>query len=213
MDSVRKQNQITKLGNSMNAIYRTEEKMTGYTSLATEAVYQEMKESTSELHSTFARNVSHELRTPLAILYGYAEMLATGDIGELTSDQHHAVKTITDHARVLSKLVERIDVLLAIESHLTAFLPLTFAGLVAQVLDEKRPLAEQAEIVLETQVDPDTPFVWGDPQQLRQAVECLVENALKFTPRGGRVSVQLYTEAERVYLVVADTGIGMASRN
>ncbi|MBN1888817.1 MAG: hypothetical protein JW850_12560 [Thermoflexales bacterium] len=192
----------------MTAIAKIE-KMTGYTLLATETLYKE-KEFASELHSTFARNVSHELRTPLAILYGYAEMLANGDMGELTSGQHYAVKTITERARVLNKLIERIDVLLAIEANLTAFLPLALAEAVTQVLDVKRTLAAQAGITLEAQIESNIPFVRGDPQQLHHAIECLVENALKFTPSGGRVSVRLYAEQERVYLAVADTGIGMA---
>lgn len=196
----------------MNSVYGIKEKMADCDQPATNSLCQKMKAPLNEIHSTFARNVSHELRTPLTILYGYAEMLSSGDMGELTADQQYAVKIISDRARVLGKLVERIDVLLAIEANTTTLLPLTLAELAAKALEEKHLAAAHAGVALQVQLDSNIPFVWGDPQQLCQAIECLVENALKFTPRNGQVLVQLYAERDRVCLVVNDTGIGMTSQ-
>jgi signal transduction histidine kinase len=174
-------------------------------------VYKRMvKEPVDEIHSIFAQNVSHELRTPLTILYGYAEMLSSGDMGELTAKQQHAANIITDRARVLGKLVERIEVLLAIEANMTTSLPLAFAEIVTPVIEGKRQAAARAGIALEAQLEPNTPFVWGDPQQLGQVIECLIENALKFTPSGGQVSVQVYAEQDQVCMAVTDTGMGMS---
>jgi signal transduction histidine kinase len=167
------------------------------------------KEPLNGIHSVFVQNVSHELRTPLTILYGYAEMLSNGDMGELTAEQQYAATIITDRARVLGTLIERIEVLLAIEASKTTLLPLAFAEVVAEALDGKCLHAARAGVTLEVRLDPNVPFVWGDSQQLRQATACLVENALKFTPNGGWVSVHVYAEPERVCLAVSDSGIGM----
>lgn len=195
----------------MDSARRIEGKMADCAQASFYSLRQKMtRQPLDEIHSTFARNVSHELRTPLTIICGYAEMLSNGDMGELNVEQQCAVEIIADRARMLRKLIERIEVLLAIEAGMTALLPLAFAELVAQALEGKYTMAAQAGITLETRFEPDIPFVWGDPQQLHQAVECLIENALKFTPSGEQVSVQLYAEPDRVCLAVTDTGIGMS---
>lgn len=191
----------------MDSTYRIEDKMqAGFYSVCQKLARQ----SLDEIHSTFARNVSHELRTPLTMICGYAEMLSNGDMGELNAEQQYAAKIITDRARLLHKLIERIEVLLAIEANMTALLPLALAEIVVQALEEKYTAAARAGITLETRLEPNIPFVWGDPQQLRQAIECLIENAFKFTPGGGQVSVHVYAESDRICLAVADTGIGMS---
>lgn len=183
--------------------------MINYAQPTTDSLCPKMKEPLDGIYSTFARNVSHELRTPLAILCGYAEMLSNGDMGELGADQQYAAILITDHARILSKLIERIEVLLAIEANLTTLSPLALAEVAARALEDKYLAAARAGITLEVQLESNIPFVWGDSYQLHQAIECLVENALKFTPSGGQVSVRLYAEMERVCLAVTDTSIGM----
>jgi signal transduction histidine kinase len=197
----------------MHSVHEIEEKMADCAQLEMNSLYKKMaKEPLDEIHSTFAQNVSHELRTPLTILYGYAEMLSGGDMGELNADQQNAANIITDRARMLGKLIERIEVLLAIEANITTLLPLAFAELVTQVMEGKHQAAARAGITLEAQFEPNIPLVWGDPQQLGQAIECLIENALKFTPSGGKVSVQVYAEPGQVCLAVTDTGMGMTSQ-
>jgi signal transduction histidine kinase len=194
---------------SMDLVHGVEKEMIDGARPATDSLYQKMKEPLNEIHSTFVQNVSHELRTPLTILYGYAEMLSNGDMGQLTAKQQCAASVITDRARLLGKLIERIEILLAIEANLTTLLPLAFAELVAKAMDGKHLHAARAGITLEVHLDLNVPFVWGDPQQLRQAIECLIENALKFTPSGGQVGVHVYAESDQVCLAVTDSGIGM----
>ena len=162
-----------------------------------------------DLHSTFIQNVSHELRTPLTIIQGYAELLGDGSLGALAPEQQEAISVIVDRTYVLRTLVKRIDVLLEVEAHATTSLPLALDEIVAKVVKGRRAAATQARLTLEEHLEPGLPPVSGDPYHLQQAIDCLLENALKFTSGGGRVEVQVYTEPGWVCLAVTDTGIGM----
>ncbi len=162
-----------------------------------------------DLHSTFIQNVSHELRTPLTIIQGYAELLGDGSLGALAPEQQEAVFVIVDRVCALRTLVERINILLEVEAHAIALLPLALDEIVAEVVKGRRTAATQAGLTLELHLEPGLPPVSGAPYHLQQAIDCLLENALKFTPGGGRVEVQVYTEPGWVCLAVTDTGIGM----
>jgi two-component system phosphate regulon sensor histidine kinase PhoR len=163
-----------------------------------------------DLHYTFIQNVSHELRTPVTIIQGYAELLGDGSLGALAPEQQEAIFVIVDRVYELRTLVERIDILLAVEAHETASLPLALDEIVAEAVKRRRAAATQAGLTLEVHLEPDPPPVSGDRHHLQRAIDCLLENALKFTPQGGRVKVQVYTEPGWVCLAITDTGIGIA---
>ncbi|MCK4450865.1 MAG: hypothetical protein KAX26_09765, partial [Anaerolineae bacterium] len=162
-----------------------------------------------DLHSTFVQNISHELLTPLGIILGYAELLHNGDLGALAPEQQEAAGIILNRAYELRTLVDRTGILMAVEAHTDISVPLALPEVVTEVVTSKRADATRAGITLEAHLEPGLPLVSGDPYHLQQAVECLVENALKFTPGGGRVEVQVYAEPSGVCLAVTDSGIGM----
>jgi CheY-like chemotaxis protein/two-component sensor histidine kinase len=164
-----------------------------------------------ELHSIFIQTVAHELRTPVSIIHGYAEMLREGGLGQLAPEQQRAVTVIANRAIELRNMVERIGMVLAIETHAVASLPLSLSDLVARAVEEHSPMATEAGLALELHVAPDLPLMSGDPYLLEHAVECLLDNALKFTPQGGQIKVEVYTEPGWICLTVTDTGIGMAA--
>jgi two-component system sensor histidine kinase/response regulator len=163
-----------------------------------------------DFQSIIFRNVEHELRTPLTIIQGYAEVLRDGDLGALTPEQQKAILTIVDHAYELQTIVERISILMVIETHKTVLQPLTLDEVFAEVVERKRAEAKRAGLTLELHLEPDLPPVLGNPYQLQQTINCLLENALKFTPGGGQVEAQVYTKPGWVCLAVTDTGIGIA---
>ncbi len=163
-----------------------------------------------ELQSAFIQNVSHELRTPLTIIQGYAELLSDGSLGALAPEQQEAIFVIVDRTSELRTLVERVGVLMAIEAHTGEPVPTTLDEVIAEVMMKKaRAAAIQAGLTLEIHLEPNLPPVSGDPYHLEQAIGCLLDNAIKFTPCGGQVKVQTYTESGWVCLAVTDTGIGM----
>ncbi|MEA3339837.1 MAG: ATP-binding protein [Chloroflexota bacterium] len=171
------------------------------------------------LQSTFIRNVSHELRTPLSIIQGYAELLGDGDLS--VPERQQAAIVITRRAGELRTMVKRIDTLMAIEAHKGISSPLALDKIIAEAVQERRPAAAAAGLALEARLEPDLALVAGDLYHLRQAIDCLLENALKFTPNGGRVEVRAYatppappyeegsTKAGWVCLEVNDSGVGI----
>ena len=162
-----------------------------------------------DVHSTFIRNVSHELRTPLSVLMGYAELLNAGELGALAPEQQEAMFIIMNRAQELRTMVARISTILAIQANEFLRQPLALSALVSQMMEVQRAKANEDGIVLELDIAPDTPQIVGDPQLLQQAIECLVENSIKFTPNDGRVDIRISAEPGFVNLTVADTGIGI----
>jgi signal transduction histidine kinase len=151
------------------------------------------KADLEELHAIFIQNVSHELRTPLGIIQGYAELLRDGDLGALAPEQQQVVTTIVNRACQLRTIVERVGIILANKVHATASMPFPMDAIVIEVVEGKRASADEVGLELEMHLEPDLPLLAGDPDQLQHAVDCLLDNALKFTPRGGRVEVRLGT--------------------
>lgn len=168
-----------------------------------------LPEGLDELHNTFIRNVSHELRTPLAVLKGYAELLHDGDLGDLAPEQRQAMFVIVNRAEEMHKIVARVGALMAVQSNATVAEPITLSAIVAQMLEAQRAKAAEAGITLAADLASDVPQVLGDAEQLREAIDCLVENAIKFTPNGGRIDIQVGATPECVNFTVADSGIGM----
>lgn len=166
-----------------------------------------------EIHNTFIRNVSHELRTPLAVLMGYADLLHNGELGALSPEQRQAVSIIANRTEELRKTVTRIDTLLAVQANKYLQQPLTLPGLVTQAVEAQRRRAEAAGLTLELHLSTDLPRIIGDGEQLQLAFECVIENAIKFTPRGGHIIAQLWADPQGINLSVADTGIGIAQED
>lgn len=168
------------------------------------------KPELNDLQFSIIENISHELRAPLAVVLGFSEMLQNGDMGSLEPQQRDAVVAIVSHAQQLHTVVERIGTLMEVRAQTEAdTAPTALGDLVTAVVETRRPAAAQAGLELEARVEQGLPLVAGNPLQLKQAADCLLDNALKFTTRGGRVEVRAYSESGAVCLAVTDTGIGM----
>ena len=167
------------------------------------------KGGTEGPYSTFIQNASHELRTPLSIIQGYAELLHGGELGSLAPEQQQAITIISNRARELRAMVERIDTLMAIEAGQAVSMDFSVGELVTEVVEERRKAAEWAGLTLELHLDPELPTVRGDPYHLRYAIDSLLDNGIKFTPEGGSVKVHVGADAEGIRLDVIDTGVGI----
>jgi len=163
-----------------------------------------------KVHNTFIRNVSHEFRTPLTVLMGYADLLYTGELGTLSLEQQRAMSIIVNRTQELKKMVTRISTLLAVQTHKYVRQPLMLPNLITQVAEAERVCAEAAGITLELHLSMEVPHIIGDDEQLQLAMECLIENAIKFTPRGGNIAIHLWADQRWINLSVSDTGIGIA---
>jgi signal transduction histidine kinase len=162
------------------------------------------------LKGEFVQNVSHELRTPLTIVLGHAELLASGEMGELPREQREPVAAVARHARKLSQLVDNLTALLDAGAWAMKHEQVDLAGLVRTRWADFQSAAKRAGVAWAADIAPGALPVRGDHTYLRQVVDNLFDNALKFTPPGGAVTVRVWQEEASVALEVADTGIGIS---
>ncbi|MGJ3238841.1 MAG: ATP-binding protein [Anaerolineae bacterium] len=160
------------------------------------------------------RVASHDLRSPLALAAGYADMV-TIDTPDPNSPVHFYIDTIKQQIERMSNLVED---LLRVERIRTSPLELRersdMSALLKLVLVNARPLASTKSITLESDIQlADVPLIVADPVLIRQAMENLISNAIKYTPDEGTVRVIAYYDTDRFYFVVEDTGIGIPDDN
>jgi PAS domain S-box-containing protein len=157
----------------------------------------------------FLATMSHELRTPLTSILGWSGLLADGDLNGAASKR--ALESIVRNARAQRRL---IDDLLDISRIITGKLrlnvrPVELAPIIEAVVDGVRPAADAGRIHLRATLDSGTGPVSGDPDRLQQIIWNLLTNAIKFTPKGGRVEVRLGRIASHVEIAIDDTGQGI----
>jgi PAS domain S-box-containing protein len=158
----------------------------------------------------FLATLSHELRTPLNAIYGWARMLEAGRLDETTS--RRATEAILRNAGAQVQLIEDLfDVSRVITGNMRLDVqPLNPAAVLEAALDTVRPTALVKGVALESMIDPRAGALMGDPARLQQVAWNLLINAVKFTPRGGRVSLHLKRVGAQIEIVVRDTGEGIA---
>ncbi|GAB4502897.1 MAG: hypothetical protein Fur0035_24550 [Anaerolineales bacterium] len=167
-------------------------------------------QSAQESQKAFVANVSHELKTPLTSIQGFAQALLDGT-ADTPDSRQQAAQIIYDEAARLHRLSLGLLDLARLDAG-TANLqrePLDLRGLLEAVAEKFSPLARAAGLTL-TFASPPLPALTGDGDRLAQLFTNLVENALKFTPAGGQVSLSARAAQNGVLVEVADTGPGLA---
>ena len=164
------------------------------------------------LKDEFVALVSHELRTPLTSIRGYLELVLDGEAGEVTDDQRQFLGVVERNANRLLDLVGDLLFLAQIEAGKLSleFGAVDLSAVAAESVETARPLAEEKEITLTLATSP-LPLLAGDRARLGQLLDNLVSNAVKFTPRGGRVDVRVSASRESAILEVRDTGMGISA--
>ncbi len=184
----------------------------GYIFVATDMTAE--RES-ARLKDEFVSLISHELRTPLSSILGYLEL--TIEDGQLSPEQRQYLAVVERNASRLLALVGDLLFTAQVDAGRLTLVrqPVDLAGLVVAAVASARPAADAGGVTLAT-TGTDAPVVLpGDPVRLGQALDNLVSNAVKFTPRGGRVVVDLAVREPgrgtdgNVTVAVSDTGIGI----
>ncbi|HJU55959.1 MAG TPA: PAS domain S-box protein, partial [Pyrinomonadaceae bacterium] len=167
-------------------------------------------EDANRLKDEFLATLSHELRTPLTAILGWTKMLRMMELDEATAT--HALETIERNAKAQAQLVEDLlDVSRIITGKLRLDTrPTELVPVVKAAMEAVLPAAAAKSIELRTQLDPLAGPVAGDPARLQQVAWNLISNAVKFTPRGGRVEIRLERVDSHVELIVSDTGQGIS---
>ncbi|TKC97057.1 GAF domain-containing protein [Polyangium fumosum] len=171
-------------------------------------LFHEAQEA-SRVKDEFLGVVSHELRTPLNAILGWARMLRTGAVRE--GNQPRALESIERNAVHQAKLIDDLLDASRITAGKLRLDPsvLELAPVVETAVHAVTPGATNREISLHTTFDTNSVPIFGDPSRLQQVVWNLLSNALKFTPKGGRIDVRLARTGDEAVLVVSDSGRGI----
>ena len=167
---------------------------------------------TEQVRRDFAANVSHELRTPLAGIKAVIETLAEGAI----DDREAAMDFLSRADSEVDRLIIMVEELLELSRIESGEIPLSprpasVASLVREVVERLRPVAERKRVDLNADLTREPGTASLDPDRMEQALVNLVQNAVKFTPEGGAVTVSAYRTADDMVFEVTDTGIGIDS--
>jgi two-component system phosphate regulon sensor histidine kinase PhoR len=158
----------------------------------------------------FVANVSHEFRTPLTAIQGFAETLLGGALND-PEHRERFVQIIRDHAARLARLTQDLLKLSRIEAGKLdlEFHPVSVYQLVQSCVETVRFKAAGKELVLDVHLPEGLPHVQGDSNGLHEVLQNLLDNAVQYTPPGGRLEVTATDEGEQVSITVSDTGIGI----
>jgi signal transduction histidine kinase len=166
----------------------------------------------SAMKEEFLALTTHDLRSPLTVISGVINFFTSGRLGDLTGEQKNMVQMMERNTQNLIELVNDLLDASKLESG-TMRLDLAtieLPALVKELRHQMQPLAAEKEIALEETIPADLPALRADRAKLRRVLVNLVSNALKFTPRGGRVVVGAAAEGAVVRISVTDTGVGIA---
>jgi signal transduction histidine kinase len=164
-----------------------------------------------EMKDQFVGTVSHELRTPLTSMLGYVELVLEGEAGELNDEQERFLGIVSRNCKRLNRLIDdilfvaRIDAgRLSLDPQWVALSELTWAS-----VESAQAAADREEVRLRFASSDELPQLWADPTRLTQMFDNLISNAVKFTPEGGTVTVDVAQNGGSLRVEVADTGVGI----
>lgn len=176
-----------------------------------EAVNAQLKQM-DRLKSKFLAHVSHELRTPLTSIVGFADNMLEGLVGSLNVKQEQYLARIKANGTRLARMITDLLDLSRVEAGklVLSFDHIALQTVVSDVIEQLLPLAITKHLQIEIQSPDPTLLVWADPDRLSQILTNLLDNAIKYTPDGGHISVELsVADQEMARIVVRDNGQGI----
>ena len=202
---------------------RTQERLTKYSEnleglvqqrTAELAIQSARAEEANQAKSQFLANMSHELRTPLTAIVGYSSVLSDGIFGPINDKQKEALQAVTRSSDHLKNLIDDVLNLARVESGKEHAEPVRVGlkdllmqayKLMAQTALNKGLALDYADLPQEL----NDAGLWVDGKHIHQIVINLISNAVKYTPRGGKVTVSADLVVDKVRINVRDTGVGI----
>lgn len=163
----------------------------------------------AHLQAVFLQTTQQELGSPISILQEYARLLTNENLGKLTANQQVALEIMIGRANHLKKMLDRLTVLMTLNNRSVCIQPFNLPDLLAELTPCWHSISAQAGLEFDLQYTSSLPPLKGYYAGLLHAVDCLLENAVKFTPEGGRIEIEVAVEPRWICLTVADTGIGI----
>lgn len=179
-----------------------------------ENAFAELKEN-DEIKSEFISTASHELRTPITVINSYIEMFEGGMLGELSSVQREKVAIISSQIEHMIRLVEDMLDVSRLESKSLKInkSPIMVDDIARKALDDLSRLAGLKEQSVSLTVEGSHSEVEGDGRRIKQVFNNLLTNAIKYTPKKGKIEVVITNGPEEVCVSIIDNGIGVAKKD
>lgn len=203
--------QIIQLRNALQAANRSLEQRVQQRTAELQGALERLSEL-SQMKANFIANISHELRTPLTHVKGYIELLVSESLGTITPEQKHALQVSQQSTARLEGLIDDLIMFsLASRGELSLKLDAVdiarLANLSVKTVEQK---SKDRGVSVHAVLDKERLFVQADSQKIAWALGQLLDNAIKFTPSGGRVVLNIRRETANLVIVsVTDTGIGI----
>ena len=160
------------------------------------------------IKSEFVSTVSHDLRSPLTAILGYIDLIER--VGPMSEAQREFLRRVGVSVQSISTLINDLLDLGRIEAGFdTRRERVSLAALIRLTLEAVEELTAEKNLELSCEVEADLPQVYGIPSQLSQMLTNLINNAVKYTPPGGRIHIQAKREDGQIILQVEDNGLGI----
>ncbi len=171
--------------------------------------YAQLKDL-SDLKDQIIQNVSHELRTPLTFIKGYIELLNEGNMGPINADQRDSLTIVTRKTEDIIHIVNEIISLQAIDRRTLHHRAFEFTPLLQSVIAllEKRRAACLPHTFRLPSADKRLK-IWADPEKIQQLCYNILDNAIKFSPEGGAITLDAFLDGESIHIICRDEGIGI----
>ncbi|HEX6784725.1 MAG TPA: ATP-binding protein [Sphingomicrobium sp.] len=172
-------------------------------------------EEADRVKTDFVANMSYELRTPLTSIGGFAELLGGGYAGELSGKGRDYVSAILESVDRLSKLINDVLDLTTGDTRGVALEKerVDVAGLCRAAAESARPKAAEKLQKLEVEVSASAGHVYGDARRLRESIEHVLQNAIAYTDRKGRISLSADGDKKQAVISISDNGTGIAAED
>lgn len=172
-------------------------------------------EQADRVKTDFVANMSYELRTPLTSIGGFAEMLAGGYAGKLAPAASDYVDAILEAVARLSKLID--DVLDLTQGDTRGIVlereRVDLAGLCRTALEAVQPRAAEKSQKIQADIASESGFVFGDARRLRESIEHVLDNAIAYTDKKGRIRLEADGDETHAVIRISDNGIGIAAED
>lgn len=186
-----------------------------------------------QMKDDFVSSVTHELRSPLTAIKGYINFILDGKSGAITDKQREFLTIVANNTARLGRFINNVLDMAKIEAGMMEMKkePMSIRDISAEMVTLLKPLADEKKLTLKIDVEENIPEIVADPDKMRQVITNLVNNALKFTPEGGSITVEaknfdpdglsdqarrifelkpsMFKKNEMVQITVKDTGIGI----
>ncbi|MCJ7816725.1 MAG: HAMP domain-containing histidine kinase, partial [Candidatus Aenigmarchaeota archaeon] len=170
-----------------------------------------------KLKDDFLSTTTHELRTPLVPIKSQAQLLLAGDYGKLNKEQTEAIEMIHKNEENLNILTSEVLDIAKIKSNKLKLIleKVALSKIITEIVNEQKNIniAEKKHLTISLLPFPEMPQIMADQLRISQVIKNLLDNAIKFTPENGKVSVEVRNIKNDITVMVKDTGIGITSED